>query len=191
MSTITGFSEQDLQRGGRLQRFNRASDSDFAALDRAAEQSGNPDETLTLYRQARAERVRLTRQYAERLEPWEAEHAADEELRSRAFEAIQAEPLRHLAMTIPFVWRGAGLLVPVLLIAFAHSLRTSHRNLALVTLMTLGYILFHGLFSHFEARYSAPLKPAMVALTVMMLTAVWNHLRALHLGRQVARSTST
>ena len=58
MGRILGFSPADLNRGGRLQRLNEFQ-SDFDADDLAAERAGAPDKTLSYYRQARAERVKL------------------------------------------------------------------------------------------------------------------------------------
>src|SRR5690606_711960 len=54
---LLGFSSSDLLRGGRLQRLNRTTQSDFYADDLAAEAAGMPEKAISYYRSARAERV--------------------------------------------------------------------------------------------------------------------------------------
>src|ERR1700686_3958804 len=100
------FPPADLRRGGRLQHLNTAFDSDFAADDLAAERAGRPEQTLTYYRQARAGRTKN-----------EAELEGDDILKQRAMALILAHPWRHLALTVPFLWRGATFAFPILVFA--------------------------------------------------------------------------
>jgi hypothetical protein len=169
---LMGFDESDLALGGPLQRFNRAEDSELAPLDEAAELSGRPEAALTFYRAARAERVRLVEQYSTTLPPEAAERAADDELKTRALRAFAAAPLKHLAMSIPFTWRGAGLFVPVLAAAFVLAWRRSDRAMLLVALTASGYIVLHALLTHFEGRFAAPLKPLILAVGVVVAAEV-------------------
>lgn len=169
---LMGFDESDLALGGPLQRFNRAEDSELAPLDEAAELSGRPEAALTFYRAARAERVRLVEQYSMTLPPEAAERAADDELKTRALRAFAAAPLKHLAMSIPFTWRGAGLFVPVLAAAFVLAWRRGDRTMLLVALTASGYIVLHALLTHFEGRFAAPLKPLILAVGVVVAAEV-------------------
>ncbi|HEU4619833.1 MAG TPA: hypothetical protein VFV10_17475, partial [Gammaproteobacteria bacterium] len=93
---MLGFSRADLRRGARLQRLNREHDSGFYAEDLAAESGGKPENAITYYRKARAERVRL-----ERLAKASGQSDAgiDRLLRERALALIEQRPLRHFAMT--------------------------------------------------------------------------------------------
>jgi len=185
IGAITGFSEKDLQRGGRLQRLNRMNNSDFAEGDRQAERAGRPDLAISFYRRARAERVKREMRYDAAGHP-NPQDAADAELQSLALQEFKAHPLRHLAMTGPFVWRGAGLLAPLLLlISLVYSFRAGRNDLRLLTLMALGYVLFYALLTPFEYRYSLPLSPIIVVIGVVLVTAAWSRFRVSILGRHI------
>jgi len=173
VGAITGYDETDLAIGGRLQRLNRSGRGEIERIDLAAELAGKPEEALTYYREARAERVRLVAELGGRLDPRAAERAADRELARRAIDSMLAEPLRHLAMTVPLTWRGAPIYVPVLLIVLAYALKGGRRELLITAVLCTGFIAFYALFTHFEVRYSAPLKPLMGALAIVMLTEAW------------------
>ena len=47
-SALSGFTEADLGRGGRLQRLNRSSDSEFYASDIEAVRAGRPEDAVSL-----------------------------------------------------------------------------------------------------------------------------------------------
>ncbi|MFT2657982.1 hypothetical protein, partial [Escherichia coli] len=79
------------------------------------EQEGRPEDAVSYYRRARAERVKLERELSEAQVP-NAGVAADKLLQKRALELIESHPGRHLAATIPFLWRGATAAFPILLI---------------------------------------------------------------------------
>ena len=87
---LLGFSPADLKRHGRLQHLNEW-ESDFEAEDLAAEEAGLPDKALTYYREARAERVKLSALMRKEGKP-EPEIAADDAI-EREF---MLEPLEHL-----------------------------------------------------------------------------------------------
>jgi hypothetical protein len=163
---ILGFSPADLERNGRLQRLNDL-ESDFAADDLAAERAGAPDKTLTYYRQARAERVKLENELyaAGRAQP---EIAADDLLKQRAMKIILDHPWRNLALTIPFLWRGATLTFPILLIALLVAVRLRRYDFLLFAAPAFGNVMLYALFTHFIARYDLPaLSIATVALVVL------------------------
>jgi hypothetical protein len=102
-----GYSPHDLQRGGRLQRLNRSRDSDFYQDDLKAERAGEPNGAISLYRKAQAERVKISGKTGD----WGLE--IDEVLKQRALTIIREHPVRHFAMTMPFLWRGALVTFPL------------------------------------------------------------------------------
>jgi hypothetical protein len=162
---ILGFTPADLRRGGRLQRLNISEDADFARDDIAAERAGRPELSLTYYRKARAERTQIEMQLAQAGDP-QAELHGDEILKKRAAAMIMAQPGRWLALTIPFLWRGATLVFPILVIALALAIRRRRYDLALFALPAFGLVMFYALFSQFIARYGVPAHE--VAMVVLM-----------------------
>ena len=174
---LLGFGPQDLQRGGRLQHLNRSSDSNFAEDDIRAEQQGRPDQAIAYYRKGRAERIRLQRELAAAHTP-HADVAADRLLQKEAMGIIRAHPLKHLAATIPFLWRGATFAFPMLLVGMVVTLNRRRYDCALLALPALGLILFYALLSHFISRYSLPVRPVLVALAVIAAKSLWDMGRA-------------
>ncbi len=162
---VLGFTPADLRRGGRLQRLNISEDADFAKDDIAAERAGRPDLSLTYYRKARAERTQLEMQLAQAGHP-QAELEGDDILKKRAAAMIMAQPGRWLALTIPFLWRGATLVFPILALALALAIRRRRYDLALFSLPAFGLVMFYALFSQFIARYGVPAHE--VAMVVLM-----------------------
>jgi hypothetical protein len=162
---LLGFTPEDLRRGGRLQRLYTLEDSDFAQDDLAAEHAGRPDLSLTYYRKARAERTQLEMELAKAGHA-QAELEGDEILKKRATAMIMAQPGRWLALTIPFLWRGATLVFPILLITLIVAMRRRDYELALLALPAFGLVMFYALFSHFIARYGVPAHE--VAMVVLM-----------------------
>lgn len=168
---MLGFSPADLERNGRLQRLNDL-ESEFAAEDLAAERAGMPDKTLTYYRQARAERVKLEHEMDAAGQP-QPEIAADDLLKSRAMKIILDHPWRNLALTIPYLWRGATLAFPILVIALLAALRLRRYDLFLFVVPAFGTVMLYALFTHFIARYDLPaLSIATVALVVLVRLTV-------------------
>jgi hypothetical protein len=164
-----GFSAADLQRNGRLQRLNDV-ESDFADDDLAAERAGAPERTISYYRRARAERVKMERAFFAADGP-QPEIAADDALKDRAVSLILQRPSMHLALTIPFLWRGATLVFPVLLIGLVHAARRRRYDLLVFGLPAFGAVMLYGLFTHFIGRYDLPsFSIATVVLLVSMLS---------------------
>ena len=172
LGRVLGFTPEDLRRGGRLQHLNTALDSDFAADDLAAERAGRPDQTLTYYRQARAERTKIEMEL-DRAGNKQAELDGDDILKKRAMNLIIEHPWRHLALIIPFLWRGATFVFPILVIVLAVAVRRRRYDLALFALPAFGLVVFFALFSHFIARYALPAREvatvALVALVALLL----------------------
>ncbi len=173
LGRLLGFSPADLQRGGRLQHLNRSPDSDFADADIRAEQAGRPQDAISYYRRGRAERIKLQHELDAAGVP-NADVEADRILQQQAMSIIKAHPLKHLATTIPFLWRGATLAFPLLLISLSLSIRHRRHDIALLALPAFGLIMFYALLSHFIARYSVPVRPVLLALLVIGTKLGWD-----------------
>ena len=61
LGSYLGYSPRDLEAMGRLQRLNSKRSASFATRDLEAEKAGRPDDAISFYRAARAERNRLTK----------------------------------------------------------------------------------------------------------------------------------
>jgi len=179
IGSLLGFGPRDLQRGGRLQHLNRSETSDFFRSDELAEQAGRPEDAISYYRRARAERVKLELQLAASGSS-NPEVETDRILQKRAMQMIEARPAKHLIATLPFLWRGAALGFPVLVIAIALALRFKRFECALLALPCFGLVMFYALLSHFIPRYGQPIRPILVALIVIAAKLGWDALRNPH-----------
>ena len=131
---ILGFSDEDLKKGGRLQRLNRhmyvrpsksgtvepvpqlatlgmaehrISDPEFAKADQRAVNAGRPEDAISFIYSMSADRRKSFTKFRRS----GAEHPhqeGDRELRSKAVSMIKQRPFRHLALTPLFLWRGIG-----------------------------------------------------------------------------------
>jgi hypothetical protein len=174
-----GFSRDDLEIGGRLQRLNRDGSASFAASDLEAEKAGRPADAVSFYRAARAERKRLTRYFTDQGVENPSQRA-DEELQSKALSQILADPLRHLKTSIVFLWHGLPNVgnLPTTALALAALwamalLGLLRRNAVMIgiALFPVGAFLFFALASHFAARLSAPMIPNMI--TALIVATAW------------------
>jgi hypothetical protein len=170
LGSYLGYSPRDLEAMGRLQRLNSKRSASFAARDLEAEKAGRPDDAISFYRAARAERVRFTKFFAEQ----GVEHPsnrADAELQRQAISQIIADPLQHLKTSLVFMWRGVPsfndiVLTPLALLSLFTMAATGllRRNAVMlgISLLPAGAFLFYALTSYFEPRYSAPLVPNFI-----------------------------
>lgn len=172
LGRILGFSRADLERGGRLQHLNRDSSSSFAKQDQEAEEAGRPQDAIAYYRRSRAESVLLSQQFAAAGNPLPDE-AADAELKHRATQMFKEHPWRHVALIVPFLWRGAFFVFPPLAAALFYSLRRGRYELGLATLPSLGMLAFYALFSHFIPRYSIPAYPVALCAIVLLVSLLY------------------
>jgi hypothetical protein len=164
-----GFAPQDLELGGRLERLNEF-------FGREAE-SDRGQGTVSLHLQARAEKERLLAELAARGHPNPGSEV-EVMLRQRALEMIAADPGKHLAMTIPLLWRGAFASFPVLAVVLAVSLWRDRRRLLLLALPSFGLVAFYALLTDSSSRYSNVVVPIVVVCCVWAGHAGWEVLRA-------------
>jgi hypothetical protein len=82
---------------------------------------------------------------------------------------ILQRPWMHLALTIPFLWRGATLVFPVLLITLVHAARRRRYDFLAFGLPAFGAVMLYGLFTHFIGRYDLP---SLSVATVVLLVSI-------------------
>ncbi len=166
-----GFSASDSLRGGRLQRLNDSS-SALSQEELAFEKAGEPEKTVTFYRQARAEREKLEHD----LEIAGVAHPdveADEGLKSRAFATIAEHPWRHLMLSLLFLWRGGAQTTLILLVVLLCSAGLRRTDLAVLALPALGMVAAYALFSPFYPRYGFPMHQMAIVLLVIVSKLLW------------------
>ena len=99
----------------------------------------------------------------------QSEIEADDLLKARALKIILDHPWRNVALTIPFLWRGAILAFPILLTALVVAVRLRRCDFLVFAAPAFGTLMLYALFTHFIARYDlAPLSIATVALVVLV-----------------------
>jgi hypothetical protein len=157
---ILGYRKKDMQRGGALQRLNRT-DSDFSEDDKRANREGRPEDAISYYRKAQAEQVKVALELRAAGHPT-PETEADEIVQQRAIQRIKEHPWRHLALTIPFLWRGATFAFPLLVFTIVVGLRKHRSELALFAYPAFGLVMFYALLTHFIARYGSPTLPVAI-----------------------------
>ncbi len=168
-SALLGFSDADLNRGERLQRVNRASNSDYYASDLEAARAGRPQDAISFRFRTSAERKKIMR---ELVAQGYSRIAAESELQRRAIRQILGDPIKHLAMTVAFLWRGAGVIFPVLGIVACFAVRVRRADLIVYLLPALGLVLFYALVTHFLPRYGDPMVPVSIVGGLVLSHAV-------------------
>jgi len=170
-----GFTDTDLEAGGSLQRINRDGSSSFGWPDLQAEWAGKPEDAVSFYRSARAERVRLEMYYEEQGAEDPAQLAADA-LQQRAIEMIKSDPIKHLKTSLVFAWRGTWIdgvrfrylvagFTALWILGFWGLIRRNDEMIG-ITLPAMGVFAFHALFTHFIPRYS------MILIPILMISLV-------------------
>jgi hypothetical protein len=172
IGAVLGYSEADLEEGGRLQRLNRSETSSFAERDLAAERAGDPDAAISYYRKARATRVKLERELAAQGVASPGVEA-DRILLDEAIAMILSHPVRHVVMMIPFIWRGALTTFVVLLACLIYALCVRRAETLLFVLPSFGTLSFYALLTHFIARYSVPVVPVAIVAGLILAAAAW------------------
>lgn len=161
VGALLGFSATDLEAGGRLQRLNRW-DSSFAERDKEAQMSGHPERAVSFYRKALASVNKEYFNLKERgvLHPYEA---ADGVLTTRALGEFAHMPMRHFLVMGPLLWRGAGYLLPFLIVALILAMRRRRYQLLWYlspTILALGFYLG---VTHFLLRYGILFLPVAIS----------------------------
>lgn len=164
---LLGFTPADLEIGGRLERLDRNSPKAKQNGHKAVKEA-RPEDALTFFWAGSALRAKVTREMAEQGHPF-PRLAADRVLRERAMQTMLEHPWRHLATTLPFLWRGAAYTFPVLLAFAIVSLLWRRLDMLAYVLPALGAVLFYALFTHDLPRYNFPMNPFAAACLVILV----------------------
>ena len=162
---ITGFKNEDVHAGGRLERLRRNANVDH---DDAAADEGRLQDVISYYYRAKAMRTPILAQLNTAEHP-NALAEADAQLQKEAIRMIKAHPGDHLAMILPFMVRGAFYMFPVFCFMLIYAWRRRDTALVAYVLPSLGLICFYALVSHFIMRYADPSAPIMSICGVVLL----------------------
>jgi hypothetical protein len=165
-----GYSNQDTDEGGRLQRLNEGSGSKFFLRDYFAELDGKPQDAITYMHRAGAERIRLRNQLQAAGDPYPLV-TADRTLRQRALSMILHHPLRDVALIPMYLWQGAFFAFPILFFALIDSIRQRKFDVSVAMLPAIGSLLFYATFAHLETRYAMPTYPLAVCMLVALVAS--------------------
>jgi hypothetical protein len=171
---MLGFSPSDLERGGRLPRLNDdIGTAGFHGDDVAAVLAGDPDAALSYYMRGRAEAAKVRREL-EQAGHAHPEAGADTLLRERALQMIKQDMGRHLAMTMPLIWRGATVSFAFLALALGYSLLRRDYAISLFIVPALALLAFYALLSNvFITRYELPALPVATVVAFGLLHTMW------------------
>jgi hypothetical protein len=173
VGSILGFSPRDLGPGGRLERLGGGVPG-TAVYDngRAAESAGRPENTISFYHRARAERIRLEREFKRNHDPI-SDVSADGVLQREGMRLIKGDVWADLAMVVPLLWRSAPMIFPALAFALGYAIWAKRYTLALFILPSFATLSFYALATQFEPRPASIAHATAVVSTVIMLYALW------------------
>jgi len=170
---ILGFPPSDLERGGRLARLNDdLGTADFHRDDMAAVLAGDPDAALSYNMRGWAENVKIQREL-EQAGHANPEVEADRLLQERALPMIKEDMGRHLAMTVPLIYRGSTVSFAFLALALGYCLLRRDYALSLFIVPALALLGFYALLSNvFISRYELPALPVATVVAFALLQVV-------------------
>lgn len=183
---LLNYSSGDDEVGGPLQRLNRSNSSSFAEADDEAVQAGRPEDVISYYEKAKAERVRLVSYYSAQGVD-DPDTLAEKAMQDEAIELIGKNPFKHLVMSFVFMWRGMwcmslypdslwGPRIILVINAFAYlaiwimaiiGLWKRHPEMIGIAVLPVGAMSFYALTSHYISRYSVPMIPNMIVALVV------------------------
>jgi 4-amino-4-deoxy-L-arabinose transferase-like glycosyltransferase len=167
---FTGFGPADLGAGRPLQRVSEYISGDAEVRERDAEDAGRPDATITWYRRARATYEAKRIQFAQQGVRYPS-GAANEASKREAFALIIQRPIKHAAMMLPLMWRGAPRAFLVLAVAFVYAWRRGRADVALFVLPAIFLALFYAAASQFERRFGFVIDPIATVAALVLLAA--------------------
>lgn len=187
LGRLLGYTAEDADRNGTgpAAPLNRGASS-FRLADKAAEQAGRPQDAIALLSKMRARHDALARKFKARgaISPTADAQAV---LQREAVEIIVANPVRHVALSVPVFWSMMWLrTVPLwigplvcasMFIALILAVLLRNRFIATLTLLPVGIMTLYVLTSHGLARYSEPMVPLMIIAAVTCIAALHPRLR--------------
>jgi hypothetical protein len=169
---LMGFEPADLNLGGKLQRLNFDLNTDLYDRDLAAERAGKPDEAITLYRRARAERIRMQRQFT-RAGAAFPDLMADNVMKRDALQIIKHNIAGDLEMTMPLIWRSGHWFIVALLGVLGYGLWARRGRLIAFVLPGSVLLIFYALITPYEPRWSAVVDAVAVIAVLAVLQTLF------------------
>lgn len=177
-STALDIDGREYEPGGRAVRLNSSDGSSFVRDDTAAQQKGRPEDVVSFYRSARAQRVKVSTALREAGHST-IENAADAYLSRTALAMIVQHPFRHALATLPLAWRGmwcfygGGIFTLLCAAAYGsfvfmclYGLARKRRDIIVLLILPFSLIAFNAFFSNNLPRFNAPAIPFMILCLV-------------------------
>ena len=133
--------------------------------------AGRPEAAISYYYQGRAEWEKEKMAFRAAGSP-NPELAADQQLTRRALAMIERDPLAHVALILPMLWRGALLTFPIFLVVLIAAIRSRNAWQLAFAMPAFGLIMFYACVSNFEERYGIPAVPIAMILGSCWLRAI-------------------
>ena len=171
-----GFKDDDAIPTGALRRLTRHTTASEA--DKEAERDGRPQDAVSFYHAARAERTKFEAELRAQGHRWPSVQA-DALMKSRAIEIILAHPMKHVIATLPFLWRGGGWSFPVLLFDLFCSLSTAHGSQRYL-LPALTVLLFYAFASHNLPRLGDSVIPVAIVCVAVLIQIGAKRMASVH-----------
>jgi hypothetical protein len=89
------------------------------------------------------------------------------------------------------LWRGAPFAFPLLLFATVYAWRRRDVQLALLLLPAMVMVMFYGLISPYLPRYSIPVYPIVVGVTVVLGGRFYLHRQSARLAKRQPLATTS
>jgi 4-amino-4-deoxy-L-arabinose transferase-like glycosyltransferase len=176
--TALDIDDREYEPGGRAVRLNSSDVSSFVRDDTAAQREGRPEDVVSFYRRARAQRVKVSMDLKQAGHP-AVEDAADAFLRTTALAMIVQHPFRHVLATLPLAWRGmwcfygGGIFTILCAAAYGafvfmclYGLARKRREIIVLLILPFFLIAFNAFFTNNLPRFNAPAIPFMILCLV-------------------------
>jgi hypothetical protein len=173
---LLGFSPDDFDRGGRLQRIPLEWQAPFADEDRLAGDEGRPQDAITYVRIGRGTLNRAVAEASARGETHPGT-VADREVRDRGLELVRSHLGMHFALLLPMLWGLAPVVFPLLVATLILSAKRRRWDVAAFVLPTLALLMFTTLLSIFVHRYAIPAVPAAMIGAAFLAHTWWRSAR--------------
>jgi hypothetical protein len=173
-SSVLDIGDKEYEPGGRAVRLNSSDRSGFVQDDIAAQKEGRPEDVLSFYRRARAQRVKVSMDLRQVGAPI-VENTADAHLRETALAMILQHPFRHVLATVPLAWRGmwcfygGGVFTMLCAVAYGsfifvcfYGVVQKRWDILVLQAVPFSLVLFNAFLTNNLPRFNAPAIPFMI-----------------------------
>jgi len=177
-SSVLDIGDKEYEPGGRAVRLNSSDRSSFVQDDIAAQNEGRPEDALSFYRIARAQRVKVSMDLRQAGSPIVG-NTADAHLRETALAIILQHPFRHLLATVPLAWRGmwcfygGGVFTILCAVAYCsfvfvcfYGVVRKRWDILVLQAVPFSLVLFNAFLANNLPRFNAPAIPFMIMCMV-------------------------